>query len=89
MSEQVKTVRTLVGRVVSNKMQKTINVLIERKILHPTYGKYVKHRTKLLAHSELQCEIGDLVKIEESRPLSRRKNWRLVDIIEKISEQAK
>jgi small subunit ribosomal protein S17 len=78
--------RTLTGRVVSDKMQKTITVEIERLIKHPTYGKYVRRTTKLLAHDENgESHIGDLVVITPCRPLSRRKSWRLVRVVEKAT----
>jgi small subunit ribosomal protein S17 len=74
--------RTLTGKVLSNKMQKTITVAVERYVPHPTYGKYQRRTTKLLAHDENQeCQEGDVVAIQECRPLSRRKNWRLVKIV--------
>jgi len=73
-----------VGTVVSDKMDKSIAVLIERKIKHPLYGKYMKKSTKLIAHDEQnECGIGDTVKIMETRPLSKTKRWRLVEILEK------
>lgn len=73
-----------IGVVASNKMDKTISVLVERKLRHPIYGKYVKKSKKFFAHDENNdCNIGDLVRIEESRPLSRQKRWRLVEILEK------
>ena len=73
-----------VGIVVSNKMNKSIVVAIERKVKHPMYGKFMKKTTKFMAHDEKQeCAIGDTVKIMECRPLSKTKNWRLVEIIEK------
>lgn len=72
------------GRVVSNKMQKSIVVAIERKVPHPVYRKYFKRTVKLTAHDERQeAGIGDLVRVMETRPLSRTKRWRLVEIIEK------
>ena len=78
--------RTLTGRVVSDKMQKTIAVEIERLIRHPTYGKYVRRTTKLLAHDENgESHVGDLVTITPCRPLSRRKSWRLVQVVEKAA----
>jgi small subunit ribosomal protein S17 len=78
--------RTLTGRVVSDKMQKTVAVEIERLIKHPTYGKYVRRTTKLLAHDENgESHIGDLVTIAPCRPLSRRKSWRLVEVLEKAA----
>ena len=76
--------KTRTGLVVSNKMDKTIMVAIERKVAHPLYKKYYKKTTKLMAHDEKrECGIGDKVKIMETRPLSLRKRWRLVEIIEK------
>ncbi len=76
--------KTRVGRVASNKMDKTISVTIARRLQHPIYGKYVKKSKKLIAHDENNdCQIGDLVRIMETRPLSRRKRWRLVEVIEK------
>ena len=76
--------KTRVGIVVSNKMEKTITVAIERKVQHPIYKKYFKKTTKLLAHDEKkQCSIGDKVKIMETRPLSKLKRWRLVEVVEK------
>jgi len=79
-----KTVRTVVGRVVSNKMQKSITVLVERRVKHPLYGKFIRRSTKLHAHDEKnECGIGDTVSITECRPLSKTKTWRLVSVIEK------
>lgn len=80
-----KTLRkTRIGMVTSNKMDKTIIVAIERRVPHPVYKKYFKKTTKLLAHDEKrECQVGDKVKITETRPLSKRKRWRLVEIVEK------
>ena len=76
--------KTRVGLVASNKMDKTISVVIEGRLQHPIYGKYVKKSKKLIAHDENnECQIGDLVRIMETRPMSRRKRWRLVSILEK------
>lgn len=73
-----------VGRVTSNKMEKSITVLVERKVKHPTYGKFMTKSTKLMAHDEKnECSIGDTVKVMETRPLSKNKRWRLIEIIEK------
>jgi small subunit ribosomal protein S17 len=73
-----------IGHVVSNKMQKSITVAIERKVKHPIYGKFMKKTTKLTAHDENNdCGIGDKVRIMETRPLSKNKCWRLIEIIEK------
>lgn len=84
MSE--KTASTLYGKVVSDKMDKTITVLIERRVKHPVYGKIISRSTRIKAHDENnQCGIGDLVSIKESRPLSRTKSWALVEIVEKAA----
>ena len=84
-----KTVRTLTGRVVSNKADKTITVQIERLVKHPTYGKFVRRRTKLLAHDEQnQCNAGDVVTIGPCRPLSKRKSWRLLEIVERAPQSS-
>lgn len=73
-----------VGVVVSNKMQKSIVVEVERKMKHPMYGKFVKRSKKFIAHDEENtCNIGDTVRIMETRPMSKRKNWRLVEIVER------
>ena len=73
-----------IGVVVSNKMDKSIVVLVERKVKHPKYGKFVKKSTKFMAHDEKnECNIGDTVKIMETRPLSKNKCWRLVEITER------
>jgi small subunit ribosomal protein S17 len=74
-----------IGLVVSNKMNKSIVVSIERKVKHPKYGKFVKNTSKFVAHDENNsCSIGDTVKIMETRPLSKTKNWRLVEVLEKV-----
>ena len=79
----LRKVRT--GVVTSNKMQKTITVEVERKVKHPIYGKFLKKTTKFHAHDEKsECSIGDTVKIMESRPLSKTKRWRLVEVVEKV-----
>ena len=76
--------KTRTGIVTSNKMDKTITVAVERKVKHPIYGKFVKKTTKFHAHDEKgECTIGDVVKIMETRPLSKTKRWRLVEIVEK------
>lgn len=83
MSEQVKASRSVAGRVISNKMDKTITVLVERRERHPLYKKYVRRSTKLHAHDENnECREGDTVLIEQSRPLSKTKAWRLVKVLE-------
>jgi len=84
MTEQQKPIRTLTGRVVSDKMNKTITVLVERKVPHPMYGKYVRRSTKIHAHDETnECKQGDLVTIAQCRPLAKTKAWRLVEIVER------
>ncbi|TXE08881.1 30S ribosomal protein S17 [Algoriphagus aquimarinus] len=73
-----------VGKVVSNKMDKSITVVIERRVKHAIYGKFVTKTTKFMAHDETnECNPGDLVKISETRPLSKNKRWRVVEIIER------
>lgn len=82
MTTQETNARTLIGKVVSDKMTKTVVVLIERSVKHPKYGKIIRRRTKLHAHDENQvCKIGNIVKIRESRPLSKLKTWVLVEVI--------
>jgi small subunit ribosomal protein S17 len=77
--------KTRIGKVVSNKMDKSIIVAIERKIIHPIYKKYFKKTTKFMAHDQNNvANVGDVVKIMETRPLSARKRWRLVEVIEKV-----
>lgn len=86
MTEQT-SARTVTGKVVSDKMDKSIVVLIERKIKHPVYGKYMKKSTKMRAHDEEnQCRMGDIVTISESRPISKTKTWRLDRIEERALE---
>ena len=76
--------KTRIGLVSSNKMDKSITVVVERRLQHPIYGKFVKKTTKFMAHDEQnECTIGDTVKIMETRPLSKNKRWRLVEVIEK------
>ncbi|MEW5248979.1 30S ribosomal protein S17 [Microbulbifer sp. 2201CG32-9] len=84
---EAKLKRTLTGKVVSDKMDKTITVLIERRVKHPIYGKIVNKSTKLKAHDEgNECNIGDVVTIEESRPLSKSKSWALQKIVERAAK---
>jgi small subunit ribosomal protein S17 len=84
MSDEEHTGRTLIGRVVSNRMTKTVAVRVERQVQHPLYGKIVRRSSKLLAHDEAgECKEGDLVEIAECRPISKRKSWRLERIIER------
>jgi small subunit ribosomal protein S17 len=74
-----------IGVVSSNKMDKTVTVAVERKVKHPIYGKFVKKTTRFHAHDEKnECSIGDVVKIMETRPLSKTKRWRLVEVVEKV-----
>ena len=85
-TETTKALRTVTGRVVSSKMNKTIAVEIERLVKHPRYGKYIRRTTKLLAHDEAsESREGDTVTIAECRPLSRHKSWRLVSVVERAS----
>jgi small subunit ribosomal protein S17 len=86
MSEQTPSNRTLQGRVVSDKMDKSITVLVERRVKHPIYGKFVSRSSKVHAHDEAnECGIGDVVVVEQCRPLSKSKTWRLVKVVEKAS----
>lgn len=86
VNENKKIVRTLRGSVVSNKMDKTIVVLVVDKIKHPLYGKYIKKSTKIHAHDEDNiCNEGDIVVIVESRPISRTKSWKLHEVVEKVN----
>ena len=82
-SPAAKSSRTLEGRVISDKMQKTVTVLIERQIQHGLYGKYLRRSTKVHAHDELSCKEGDLVEIAECRPLSKTKAWKVTKLLEK------
>ena len=82
-----KKLHTVEGRVVSNKMQKTVTVLVERQVKHGLYGKYIKRSTKLHAHDEEgKCQEGDVVRVTECRPLSKTKNWRVVEIVTRAAE---
>ena len=86
MSEQTKNQRTLVGRVVSDKMDKSVSVAIERQIKHPTYGKYIRRTTKVMAHDESnECKTGDRVVISECRPMSKNKSWQVVNVVERAA----
>ena len=86
MSEQAASNRTLQGRVVSDKMDKSITVVIERRVKHPIYGKFVRKSTKVHAHDENnECKIGDVVIVEQCRPLSKTKSWRLVKLVERAT----
>ncbi len=86
MTESSKTGRILSGRVVSDKMDKTITVLVERRVKHPMYGKYLTRSSKIHAHDEQnECRTGDLVTVRETRPMSRTKTWMLVSIDERTA----
>lgn len=93
MSEEVKAIdekhrRTAVGRVVSNKMDKSVSVAIERLIKHPMYGKYIRRTSKVMAHdANNECNEGDRVAISECRPISKNKSWQVVNIIERAAER--
>ena len=93
MSEETKSTeekrkRTLVGRVVSDKMDKTVSVAIERLIKHPAYGKYIRRTSKVMAHDENnECKAGDRVAISECRPISKNKAWTVVNVVERVQEQ--
>lgn len=87
MNEQKTAKRTVNGRVISNRMDKTVTVAVERLVRHPLYGKYIRRTTKLHAHDEdNRCQPGDRVVIEECRPLSKMKSWRLVKVLERTAE---
>lgn len=87
MSENANQLRTVEGRVVSNKMNKTVTVLVERQVKHALYGKYIKRSTKLHAHDEDNaCNEGDVVRVSECRPLSKTKNWRVVEIVTRAAQ---
>ncbi|WP_339668468.1 30S ribosomal protein S17 [Dasania marina] len=87
MSATENTARTATGKVVSDKMDKTITVLIERRVKHPVYGKYITRSTKLHAHDEAnECKLGDVVTVSETRPYSKSKSWKLERIEESASQ---
>lgn len=87
MSDQERKVRTITGRVVSNKMDKSISVVVERRVQHPVYKKYVRKSSRFHAHDEEnQCQVDDIVSIQECRPLSKTKFWRLVEILERPAQ---
>jgi len=93
MSEEVKETdtkvrRTVTGRVISNKMDKTVSVAIERLIKHPVYGKYIRRTSKVMAHdANNDCKEGDRVAISECRPVSKNKSWQVVDVLERAAER--
>jgi small subunit ribosomal protein S17 len=86
MEQEVRNLRKeRIGIVVSNKMDKSITIAVESKVKHPMYGKFIKKTSKFMAHDEKNdCNIGDTVRIMETRPLSKSKNWRLVEVIERV-----
>ena len=89
MSENTETqaLRTVEGRVVSNKMDKTVTVLVERQVKHALYGKYIKRSTKLHAHdADNACNEGDVVRVTEIAPMSKTKNWRVVEVVTRAAE---
>jgi small subunit ribosomal protein S17 len=87
MAQTENTARTIAGKVVSDKMDKTITVLIERRVKHAMYGKIVSKSSKIKAHDENnECKMGDTVAIAETRPLSKTKSWELVEIVERATE---
>ena len=82
-----KALRTVEGRVVSNKMDKTVTILVERQVKHPLYGKYIKRSTKLHAHdADNACNEGDVVRVTEIAPMSKTKNWRVVEVITRAAK---
>ncbi|OAX57319.1 30S ribosomal protein S17 [Xanthomonas graminis] len=86
-TNESKTLRTVEGRVVSNKMDKTVTVLVERQVKHPLYGKYIKRSSKLHAHdADNACNEGDVVRVTEIAPLSKTKNWRVVEIVTRSAD---
>ena len=88
MSEEQKVQRTVVGRVVSDKMDKTVSVAIERLVKHPVYGTYIRRTTKVLAHdASNECKHGDRVAISECKPVSKNKSWAVVDVVERAADR--
>jgi len=88
MSEDKKSQRTVVGRVVSDKMDKTVSVAIERMIKHPVYGKYIRRTSKVLAHDAAnECKPGDRVAISEVKPISKNKAWTVVNVVERAADR--
>ncbi len=86
MSEENKVQRTIVGRVVSDKMDKTVSVAIDRLIKHPVYGKFIRRTTKVLAHdAKNECKPGDRVAISECKPISKNKSWAVVEVVERAA----
>lgn len=88
MSEEKKVRRKITGRVVSDKMDKSVSVAIERLIKHPVYGKYIRRTSKVMAHDETnQCKAGDRVTISECRPISKNKSWSIVSVDERAADK--
>ena len=88
MSEENKVQRTVVGRVVSDKMDKTVSVAIERLIKHPMYGKFIRRTSKVLAHdASNECRAGDRVAISECKPISKNKSWQVVNVVERAADR--
>ena len=86
MSEENKVQRTIVGRVVSDKMDKTVSVAVERLVKHPVYGKFIRRTTKVLAHdANNECKPGDRVSISECKPISKNKSWAVVEVVERAA----
>jgi small subunit ribosomal protein S17 len=89
MSEEKKVQRTITGRVVSDKMDKSVSVAIERLIKHPVYGKYIRRTSKVMAHDAAnECKTGDRVAISECRPISKNKSWSVVSVIERAADKS-
>ena len=87
MTDNNTQLRTVEGRVVSNKMDKTVTILVERQVKHALYGKYIRRSTKLHAHdADNACNEGDLVRVAECRPLSKTKNWRVVEVVTRAAK---
>jgi len=87
MAVAEKRSRVATGKVVSNKMDKTVTVLLERRVKHPVYGKYITRSSKIHAHDESnQCNIGDTVTVAETRPISRTKTWKLLEVVESAAQ---
>ena len=87
MTDNNTQLRTVEGRVVSNKMDKTVTILVERQVKHALYGKYIRRSTKLHAHDEENaCNEGDVVRVAECRPLSKSKNWRVVEVVTRAAK---
>jgi len=88
MNEENKLQRTIVGRVVSDKMDKTVSVAIERTIKHPVYGKYIRRTSKVMAHDAAnECKPGDRVAIAECKPISKNKSWAVVNVVERAADR--